>query len=342
MKEFVISSQEEGQKLHRYLRKYLPGASSGFLHKMLRKKNIKRNNEKADGSESLVTGDRIQIYFSDETLEKFRYPSGRAKEGKATDSGDIKRKTADAGKALGKKVRILYKDEDILVVHKPAGLLSQKSDARDYSLNDWLLDYWTDEILKDQEAPVSFRPSVANRLDRNTSGIVLCGITIKGLQLLSRLLKNRELEKYYLCIVKGELKGNRKIRGYLAKDEKNNKVVLFKTKATDSSYIETWYDVVYATEEASLLKVRLITGKSHQIRAHLASIGHPIIGDVKYGGPRANRLPGFGRIPCQLLHSSELIIPENTAEIPARLKGLHIVDAPPEEFKRVILYFGWQ
>lgn len=396
MREITITIQEQGQRLDRYLSKYLPGASSGFLHKMMRKKNIKRNQEKVSGGEKLQEGDRIQIFFSEETLKKFGAPSlkkphlpdeasgqGRPDESQLEPRGKtggnhhanhrVAGKMTAHQKNLRKEVRILFQNEDILILHKPAGMLTQKALATDDSLNDYLYDYWREEIMKGKELPTSFRPSVANRLDRNTSGIVMCGITVKGLQILSALLKNREVEKYYLCIVKGNVSEKRKISGYLLKDEKKNQVSLHKSQVPGSSYIETYYEPITAElasklismsgdngftqadgnnksafaagnhgsistiKDISFLRVRLITGKSHQIRAHLASEGHPILGDPKYGDPRLNRILKKKGIQHQLLHSSELRIPAGTKDLPPDLSGLHIIDEIPEEFKQTFL-----
>ena len=415
MREITITVQEEGQRLDRYLRKYLPGANSGFLHKMMRKKNIKRNQEKVSGGEKLIAGDRVQIFFSEETMEKFGAPP--LKQGNRTDKqgrndgsqpgrqrrpgnkhlgeSDIiqpetqkktdtrypvkkayQKRSGEDPRALRKKVRILFQSEDILILHKPAGMLTQKSRPEDDSLNDFLYDYWQEEIMKGKELPTSFRPSIANRLDRNTSGIVMCGITVKGLQILSTLLKNREVEKYYLCIVKGKVSAGKKTNGYLRKDEKKNQVSLHKDPVPGSTYIETAYEPITAaerdkyvtgainhatrtnagndesltdainhrptspTEDISLLKVRLITGKSHQIRAHLASLGHPILGDPKYGDPRINHALKKKGINHQLLHSNELYIPTEAAgQIPnlsPDLRELHIIDEMPEEFTQIL------
>ena len=223
MKEITITKREEGQRFDRFLIKYLPGASSGFLHKMLRKKNIKLNGKKAEGREKLTAGDLIQIFFSDETLEKFQNPqSGRDDSYEADSSmgnhksdrgfgqsgrnrqpdreqakvytkdragnGGQERKLTKEERELRKQVRVLYSSEDILVFHKPAGMLSQRAKASDDSLNDYLIDYCIQTGIISKEELAGFRPSIANRLDRNTSGIVLAGISIKGLQ---RLLQRR-------------------------------------------------------------------------------------------------------------------------------------------------------
>ena len=235
MKEITITKREEGQRFDRFLGKYLPGASSGFLHKMLRKKNIKLNGKKAEGREKLSAGDLIQIFFSDETFEKFQKPQEGGKQDTFTDGKSIVQRTQ--GKQLERtkqkkrltkeemnlreQVKVLYSSEDILVFHKPAGMLSQRAKADDDSLNDYLIDYCVKNGIISREELAAFRPSVANRLDRNTSGIVLAGISIRGLQTLSIMLRERTLGKYYLCLVERRVKEDARISGYLTKEEKN-------------------------------------------------------------------------------------------------------------------------
>lgn len=332
MRELMINRAEEGQRLDRFLGKYLPGAASGFLHKMLRKKNIKLNGGRAEGNEKIKEGDRIQIYFSEETLEKFTAQNRPEKK--------TLRPLTKQQKELREKVRLLAKTEDVLIFHKPAGMLTQKAKKEDDSLNDYLLDYCLKEgILK---ASNSFRPSVANRLDRNTSGIVLCGITVRGLQLLSRLLKERNVEKYYLCLVWGEMSGDRHLKGWLCKNQRTNQVTLSPHQTAGAALVETWYEVLEAGEGISLLKVRLITGKSHQIRAHLSSVGHPILGDIKYGDPKVNQIFRKEGIRYQMLHSAQIHFPKKGEEIPKELKGRKIVDPAPEEFERILRKKGFK
>lgn len=332
MREITITKREAGQRLDRFLGKYMPEASTGFLHKMLRKKNIKLNRGKAEGKEKLAEGDQVQIFFAEETLEKF---CGK----KETEEG--RRTLNEEQLRLRSQVRTLFETEDVIAFSKPSGMLSQRADKKDDSLNDYLLDYCAERRKMTQEALSLCRPSVANRLDRNTSGIVLCGVTMPGLQALSLLLRERLLEKYYLCIVKGCVKENRKIRGYLKKDERNNTVKLIQSPEQGAAPVETWYEVLGTAPEASLLRVRLITGKSHQIRAHLASVGHPILGDYKYGDRSVNdRLKRECHVNYQMLHSCEIRIPEGR-KLPAEgLLGLCIKAPLPEPFVRVMRRWG--
>ena len=336
MREITVTKAEAGQRFDRFLSKYMPGAASGFLHKMLRKKNIKLNGKKAEGNEKVREGDTIQIFFSEDTFRKFtgEKESGAAPAGKGEKAGSVPPKKREENK-LRSQVRLLYSSEDTLLFHKPAGMLTQKAAKEDDSLNDYLLDYCREKGIIRAGAPSGFRPSVANRLDRNTSGIVLCGITTAGLQRLALLLRNRNLEKYYLCIVQGVMKKDRKIKGYLKKDEERNVVTLLQRPEEGAEAVETWYQVLDTSSHATLLKVRLITGKSHQIRAHLASEGHPVLGDYKYGDRKANdALKRMTGISYQMLHSYELKMPGKN--------GIHIIDPPPEDFCRAMEACGLQ
>lgn len=328
MKEIKITRQEEGQRLDRYLGRYLPEASSGFLHKMLRKKNIKLNGQKASGPEKLKEGDDVQIYFSEETLRKFMgdAKSPMKKEGL---SGEMAK--------CRSQVRVLYQDEHVIILNKPAGMLTQKAEVGDDSLNDFLLDYCIEKKLVEPEQLKAFRPAAVNRLDRNTSGIVLGGLTTRGLSELSELLRKRTLDKYYLCLVRGQMAGEKLLDGYLTKDQERNVVTFSREKKRGSIPILTKYQVLDAGSEASLLKIKLITGKSHQIRAHLASEGHPILGDFKYGdrnfNMQAKRAVG---IKTQMLHSYEIKFPEIREGILMPLNKKTVTAAPTREFKKAM------
>ncbi len=327
MKEIKITKQEEGQRLDRYLKKYLPEASSGFIHKMLRKKNITLNETKASGGEKLKEQDSIRIFFSEETLKKFMGNSGeRAKEKKTKAESEYR-----------SQIKVLYQDENVILLHKPAGLLTQKAEIGDDSLNDYLLDYCLEQNILTKEAVRTFRPAAVNRLDRNTSGIVLAGLTTRGLQELSELLKKRTLDKYYLCLVKGFMKGEKTLKGFLTKDREKNKVSFSREKKEGSVPILTKYSVLDANEEASLLKIELVTGKSHQIRAHLASQGHPVLGDYKYGDRNFNqRAKKACGIQTQMLHSYEVRFPEIKAGVLSPLQGKTITAPPPREFEKAM------
>ncbi len=292
MKEILINSSDEGQSLIRYLGRVLPNAGSGFLYKMLRKKNIVLNGKKATGKEALKDGDQIKIFFSDETFEKFS-------------------KSAEVIEDFDQDIRILYEDDDIIAVDKPVGVLSQKESKDQPSMNEYILSYLKRSGALSPDLCLNFKPSVANRLDRNTGGILLAGKTYAGQNKLSKWLRSRDVDKYYYCLCEGRVDHDMILKGYLKKDPKTNIASVFETEVPGSKYIETHIFVVGACEHVTFLKVKLMTGRSHQIRAHLKSIGHPLVGDPKYAGKKSCEYfrNKYG-VKHQLLHASELILPE--------------------------------
>ena len=222
----------------------------------------------------------------------------------------------DSDEDLKDLEELVYEDENVLFINKPVGMLSQKADKNDCSLLEYITAYLLHNNSLTYEDLAMFTPSICNRLDRNTSGIIAAGKTMKGLQELSSHFKERTLAKYYICIVAGKVDKRQLIKGYLYKDKKLNKVTICQTlpKGRDTSEylpIETEYIPVAYSDNATLLKVHLITGRSHQIRAHLASINHPLAGDYKYGKASFNRrFTDKYNCKSQLLHSYELNIPD--------------------------------
>lgn len=299
MREFQINSNEAGQRFDKYLKKLLVNAPGSFIYKMLRKKNITLNGRKADGTEKLTEGDAVKLFFSEETYEKF--------------AGSEKTEAFYENLKGLKVLPVVYEDADVLIVNKPSGMLSQKAESTDVSANEHILSYLIEKGELTEEMMRTFKPSVCNRLDRNTSGLLIAGKTLKGLQDMSHALKERTVQKYYRCIVKGEVCEKSYIKGWLLKDERTNKVTIYPSKpqntATDKLLpIETEYVPIQVKNGYSELEVHLITGRSHQIRAHLASIGHPIVGDVKYGDKKVNEL--FRKelqITSQMLHAYRMV-----------------------------------
>ncbi|HHU73488.1 MAG TPA: RluA family pseudouridine synthase [Clostridiales bacterium] len=332
MKQIIVHQNEAGQRLDKLLFKILNKAPKSFIYKMLRKKNIVLNGKKADGFEKLNMDDEIKLFLSDETIEKFS---------KEINSTGIEQLDSP----LSSKLSILYEDPHILILNKPIGVLSQKAQAKDISMVEYLISYLLSSNQISKEELKLFRPSICNRLDRNTSGIIIAGKSLLGLQEMAHLFKERSLNKYYLCIVKGRLEERKKIEGYLRKDTEKNMVTIDQRKTDSSDYICTEYEPLQISNPQlgenrtqgiyTLLQVRLITGRSHQIRAHLASIGHPLIGDFKYGDQKTNHYfkSNFG-LSHQLLHSSRMIFPEMTGDL-SYLSGKEFTADPPKLFLRI-------
>ncbi len=307
MQELTITDLEAGQRLNKYMMKYLNQAPSSFIYKMLRKKNITRNGKKASGDEILECGDVIKVFLADETIEKFRVVQA-------------------SKQTSGITLQILYHDSDILAVHKPVGVLSQKAKKDDYSINEAIVDYCLSMRILTVKQLETFHPSISNRLDRNTSGIILAGISLKGSQTLAHILKGHTCEKYYYTIVAGEMKQCIHEKAYIVKDTKKNQSKIQKTACPGASMIETAFTPLCVKNGFTLLQVQLFTGKSHQIRAHLQSLGYPMAGDTKYGNPAVNRkLRERYHLNHQLLHAGRLVLPD----IP------EITDPLPAEFKKI-------
>ena len=311
-----ISAREAGQRLDKFLLKFLNQAPQSFVYKMLRKKNIVLNGKKCDGSEKIGANDEIKLFLADETIAKFSKP-------------------LDVIKSI--PLDIIYEDSDVIFINKPVGILSQKAKIDDVSMNEYLISYLLESKSLTVDDLKTFHPAVCNRLDRNTSGIILAGKTMVGLQQLSQMLNERSLEKYYLCLVIGKVEQSALIKGYLKKDEKNNKVTITKEAGAADSYIETAYEPLGNNDAMTLLKVELITGRTHQIRSHLASIGHAIVGDGKYGDRETNqRFKAEYGLKHQLLHAWHICFKESDCSEIEGLAKQSFTATLPKQFKKIL------
>lgn len=314
MKEYIIKKNESGQRVDKYLVRILPGATKSFLYKMMRKKNIDLNGHKLEGNEILQENDVLKIWFSDETIEKFSETS------KALKSDEyLKAYNCLHG------IEIAYEDDNIVILDKPFGILSQKASDSDISLNEWLIGYLLSKEKISLKDLSYYTPSVQNRLDRNTTGLVLCAKTVKGAASLSSMIKERTLQKYYQALVFGKITKEETLTGYHRKDSEKNKAVIIPEKEMASltseekksySKVITRYKPIKCIKtgengaDASFIEVELLTGKSHQIRAHMASIGHPLIDDKKYCNKK-EQVTGF--VPHYLLHAYKVVFPADSS-----------------------------
>lgn len=314
MQEFIIQKEEAGQTVMKYMARLLPEASMGLLRKSMRKKNIVLNGKKIEGREKIAAGDSVKVWFSDETIEKFR---GKREEAPKRDYPDF-------------ETWILYEDENIVILNKPAGLLSQGDTSGAPSLNE--------ALLSARESRAGVTPSICHRLDRNTSGLVIAGKTMRGLQEMNALIKARALTKVYQALVYGKTPALGILKGYLVKDHERNQVRYTERAEQGALPIETHYETLETVEAHgclfSLVRVHLVTGRSHQIRLHFSSIGHPLLGDRKYGSRASLSASEALHIRRQLLHAASLTFPMLTDDF-AYLSGKTFTAPLPADFVSV-------
>lgn len=310
MIEIKIDENNSGSRLNKFLGKYLNEAPSSFIYKMLRKKNITLNGTKAAGNEIVQTGDTIKLFLSDETILKFK---------KHENQNKLNQKTVP--------LSIVYEDENVIFVNKPLNKLSQP-DSND---KDSLV-YDIQAYLKTPHDAI-FKPAIANRLDRNTTGLVLCGKNLKALQALNKMIHDKNIDKYYVAIVHGKLKKSGILKNYHRKDDIKNTVKISNNKKKGDSEVITEYEPIQVFENYTYVKLKLVTGKSHQLRAHMASIGHPIVGDTKYA--TSLKTTKNKNVNSQLLHS--YTVDFNNCISPLEyLQGKSFKADLPKKFKKAI------
>ena len=286
MKQYVVSLQDEGITLEKYVRRVLKHAPLSFIYKLFRKKDVRVNNVKSDLKTKLHSQDIVSIYISDQQYDDFQNID-----------------TMPASNQI--KKYIVYEDENILIINKPAGMLVQKDINNSKSLDQLVKSYYFYTHPNCDKSSFTIAP--AHRLDRNTSGLIIFGKSVSVMQQLMKILKDhKEIEKHYLTIVKGKINNGGRIDKPLKKNEKTSLVSVAELK--DGAKIAiTDYTPVQSYGDFTMLNVNLITGRTHQIRAHTKAINHPIVGDPKYGDFTLNKkIKELIGIEHQILHSYQI------------------------------------
>lgn len=331
MRSVKIGPNEAGQRLDKFLHKYMKKAQTSFFYKMMRKKNIVLNGAKCTGNEKLAAGDEVKFFLAEETLEKFGADAAFV-----FDTAEYDR----AYQHLG-RLPLLYENEHILAVDKPAGVLSQKAGAADLSLNEWLTGYLLSTKAVSAAQLATFRPAVCNRLDRNTSGIVLCGKSLTGSRLLTQEIREHRIRKFYRLIVAGEIREEQVLEAWLKKDDAKNQAEIFREQTQGASFIKTGIrpirtGLLKGAGPVTYAEVELFTGKTHQIRAHLSWLGHPLLGDFKYGGRRLKDACTTYGIRRQLLHAYRVSFPVLTGESGELFPAEGLTAPLPQDFEEVL------
>lgn len=298
MFKIEITENQANQRLDRFLKKYFNNASLGTIYKLIRK-DVKVNGKRANESTLLANGDELTLYISDETAAGLRKEKRRVK--------------------VKKQFKIAYEDDDLLIVEKPFGLLTHgdRTEKKNHLANQ-VIDYLIEKGDYNPRTETTFVPAPANRLDRNTTGLVIFGKNAAALQKLNRIIREKDqIHKLYLTIVAGDLERPMRLRAKMTKDETKN-VVSVLSEEGEGKFMETvarpLLHASWKGREYTLTEVEILTGRTHQIRAHLAKAGYPVIGDVKYGDRKVNAVmeKEFG-LTTQLLHAYKLIFEPESA-----------------------------
>ncbi len=286
MKKFIIESNDAGQRLDKFIAKAVPALPKSLMYKEIRRKNIKVNGKRADISYKLLQGDEVSLYIKDEFFapvkEKYDFLLS------------------------SKNLTVVYEDENILLLDKSVGVLSHPDESE---YNDTLISrvkrYLYEKGEYDPKNENSFTPALVNRIDRNTGGIVIAAKNADALRILNEKLKVREIRKFYLCVVHGIIERKSGILlNYMTKDENKNLVRVYDSETAGGKTMKTEYRVLKEKNGLSLVEVELHTGRTHQIRAQFSHIGHPLLGDGKYGSNTLNKKYGYKK---QFLYSYKLI-----------------------------------
>ncbi|WP_130807549.1 RluA family pseudouridine synthase [Senegalia massiliensis] len=269
MIKIKITENESGQRIDRFLIKYMDKAPKGFIQKMIRKKRIKLNSKRAYPDDIININDELKLYLSMETINKFR-----------SDYEEIKSNI---------KLNVIYEDENIILIYKKKGDISHSHLDDKESISNALIKYLIDKKEYNPELEKTFTPAISNRLDRNTSGIIIGTKNYNALKNINKAIRNRNIDKYYKALVYGKVEKEMLLENYIIKNSRNNMVQITDKNTSNSKKIETRIKPLVFSDEYTLLEVELITGRTHQIRAHLNFINHPIVGDKKYTNKKINK-----------------------------------------------------
>ncbi len=285
LKTVVIQKNDSGQRLDKFLTKAYPNLPQSVLYKCIRTKDVKLNGRRCQSSDRLQEGDVLSLYWQEEFFQK-------------------EEREYDFLKAPA-ALSVLYEDDNILLLDKKPGLIVHPDENYHFdSLIARVQHYLYDKGEYRPQEENAFAPALVNRIDRNTGGIVMAAKNAEALRIMNQKVKDRELDKFYLCVICGKLQNKEGVlSGYLEKNETQNRVYISRKPSPGAKTIRTKYRVLEERRDHSLLEVELLTGRTHQIRAHFASIGHPLAGDGKYGTNALNKQTDF---PYQALYSYRL------------------------------------
>lgn len=289
MRELIIGENEGGQRLDRFIKKYLDEAPLGFIYRMIRKKNITVNDKKVKPESMIEAGDVVKLFLAEETIEKFiSQEENRASEG---------------------KLDVVAEDDHLIFLNKPANLLTHGIKSREGfedNMVDRMIHYLIDRGDYNPRVERTFRPALANRLDRNTTGILLGAKTYEALKLVNEAMREDRVTRIYLALVKGRARAMED-KAYMVRNERKNKTKIVEKPMEDAKLMKTKMEPIASDGHISLVAVELFTGRTHQIRSQLRAWGYPLLGDPKYGDPRFNQLVSreYG-IKRQMLHAESI------------------------------------